>query len=297
MLYTLQEIYLIKASMKSSSEDYISTEVKNTISDLNNIICKSSYKLKPNFNTKLKTAPRSTIKPANIINNIRLNMNKLSVKNYDRQYEKIKCSLSKLKSDAKERGECAIMLFELASENLFFSELYADLYYKLYMELDFLREPLNNSLSTFISSYQNIENMSQAENYDMFCSIIKNNTKRIALLTFIIYLMKLNTLRGEGICGRGDVIMELSLYLVKNIDGLLSTNKSDQIEQLAENLLVIIRLNGLHVLSRADGRIVQDHIDKISNARPNDFEGLTFKTIFKYKDMKDIIKKDKKKIL
>ena len=109
--------------------------------------------------------------------------------------------------------------------------------------------------------------------------------------------MKLNTLKGSGICGRGDIIMELSLYLVNNIDNLLSTNKSDQIEQLAENLLVIIRLNGLHVLSMADGRIVQDHIDKISNARPNDFVGLTFKAIFKYKDMKDIIKKDKKKIL
>lgn len=292
MLYTLADINVIKASM---SKDNISKTVKFTINELNNIISNRNYKLTPSFKSRVVHRPEK--KPANIINEIRLNMNKLSLKNSDRQYKKIKCSLSDLKSDAKERGECAIMLFELASDNLFFSELYAKLYYKLYMELDFLREPLTNSLRSFISSYKNIENMSQAENYDMFCSIIKNNTKRVALLTFIIHLMKLNTENDEGLCGRGDVIMELSLYLVNNIDTLLSTNKSDQIEQLAENLLVIIRLNGLHMLTRADGWKVKDHIDKISTARPTDFEGLTFKTIFKYQDMKDIIKKDKKKML
>ena len=285
MLYSLADIYLIKQTM---SKNNISREVKHTISELNNIISKRNYKLTPSFNTKQVVLPRKVNKPVNIINDLRLNMNKLSVKNYAKLYEKIKVLLRDLKPEAKEREECATMLFELASANLFFSELYADLYQKLYVEFDFLREPLTNSLKTFISSYKNIENMSSAENYDMFCCIIKNNTKRIALLTFVIYLMRGDVVKGLG--GKGDVIMELTLYLVTNIDTLLSTNQSDQIEQLAENLLVIIRLTGLQILSRDDWLVVETHIDKISNAKPADYEGLTFKTVFKYRDMKDIIK-------
>jgi len=282
MLYSLLDIYLIKKTM---SKNNISEEVKQTIKELNNIINNRNYKLTPTFKNKHISVVKKPEKSENIINEIRLNMNKLSQKNYDRQYEKIKVSLRDLKSDSKDREKCAIMLFELASANLFFSELYADLYNKLYTEFDFLREPLTNSLKTFISSYKNIENMSSAENYDMFCNIIKNNTKRIALLTFIIYLMKFDIVD----C---DMILELTLYLVNNIDDLLTTNKSDQIEQLAENLSVIIKLTGLHILSRDDGELVKRHIEKLSGAKPKDYEGLTFKTIFKYMDMKDIIKKD-----
>jgi hypothetical protein len=281
MLYSLADIYLIKPSTNNISED-----VKQKIKDLNNIISNRNYKLTPTFKVPVK----KIIKPENIINELRLNMNKLSIKNYTRQYEKIQTSLRELKVDCKERGQCAIMLFELASANLFFSELYADLYNKLYTEFEFLREPLTNALKTFISSYKNIENMSGAENYDTFCTIIKNNTKRIALLTFIIHLMKFDIVDGG-------MIMELTLYLVNNIETLLSTSESDQIEQLAENLSVIIKLTGLHILSRDDGKLVKKHIESMSGARPTDYEGLTFKTIFKYMDMKDIIKKDKKKIL
>lgn len=283
MLYSLAEIYEIKHTV---STNHISADVKQTIKDLNNIIGNRNYKLTPNF----KTVVKKVKKPDNIMNELRLNMNKLSVKNYRRQYEKMQVSLRELNSDAKERDECAILLFELASANLFFSELYADLYNKLYTEFEFLREPLTNSLKTFIASYKNIENMSDAKNYDTFCDIIKNNTKRIALLTFIIYLMKFNIVDG-------DMIMELTLYLVDNIEGLLATRESDQIEQLSENLSVIIKLTGLQILSRGDGKLVKAHIEKLAGAKPTDFEGLTFKTIFKYMDMKDIIKKDKKKIL
>jgi hypothetical protein len=283
MLYSLADIYAIKRTLSTNN---ISDEVNQTINNLNNIISNRNYKLTPNF----KTVVKKVKKPDNIMNELRLNMNKLSVKNYRRQYEKMQVSLRDLKIDAKERDECAIMLFELASANLFFSELYADLYNKLYTEFEFLREPLTNSLKTFIASYKNIENMSDAKNYDMFCDIIKNNTKRIALLTFIIYLMKFNIVDG-------DMIMELTLYLVDNIERLLSTGESDQIEQLSENLSVIIKLTGLQILSRGDGKLVKTHIERLASAKPTDYEGLTFKTIFKYMDMKDIIKKDKKKIL
>jgi len=283
MLYSLADIYAIKRTLSTNN---ISDEVNQTINNLNNIISNRNYKLTPNF----KTVVKKVKKPDNIMNELRLNMNKLSVKNYRRQYEKMQVSLRDLKIDAKERDECAIMLFELASANLFFSELYADLYNKLYTEFEFLREPLTNSLKTFIASYKNIENMSDAKNYDMFCDIIKNNTKRIALLTFIIYLMKFNIVDG-------DMIMELTLYLVDNIERLLSTGESDQIEQLSENLSVIIKLTGLQILSRGDGKLVKTHIERLASAKPTDYEGLTFKTIFKYMDMKDIIKKDKKIIL
>ena len=277
MIYSLSDIYAIKRTLSTNN---ISDEVNQTINNLNNIISNRNYKLTPNF----KTVVKKVKKPDNIMNELRLNMNKLSVKNYRRQYEKMQVSLRDLKNDAKERDECAIMLFELASANLFFSELYADLYNKLYTEFEFLREPLTNSLKTFIASYKNIENMSDAKNYDMFCDIIKNNTKRIALLTFIIYLMKFNIVDG-------DMIMELTLYLVDNIERLLSTGESDQIEQLSENLSVIIKLTGLQILSRADGKLVKSHIERMASAKPTDYEGLTFKTIFKYMDMKDIIKK------
>ena len=283
MLYSLADIYAIKRTLSTNN---ISDDVNQTINNLNNIISNRNYKLTPNF----KTVVKKVKKPDNIMNELRLNMNKLSVKNYRRQYEKMQVSLRELKSDAKERDECAIMLFELASANLFFSELYADLYTKLYTEFEFLREPLTNSLKTFIASYKNIENMSDAKNYDMFCDIIKNNTKRIALLTFIIYLMKFNIVDG-------DMIMELTLYLVDNIEQLLSTGESDQIEQLSENLSVIIKLTGLQILSRGDGKLVKTHIERLASAKPTDYKGLTFKTIFKYMDMKDIIKKDKKIIL
>ena len=75
-------------------------------------------------------------------------LNKISTKNYNNQLAKIKSILDKLEDNFEDTDmlKSSVMIFKIASTNLFYSNLYAKLFSDLYNDYSFIKNPL---LETF----------------------------------------------------------------------------------------------------------------------------------------------------
>ena len=212
---------------------------------------------------------------------MRLNINKLSDKNYDNQIIKIKSDLKELHKEFEESDieKCALIIFEIASTNLFYSKLYGRLYNDLSKEFHLLQVPLISTLKTFIKSYNNIENITSTKNYDLFCKIIKDNEKRLATLNFLIELIKFSTVEIK-------FVLDIISYILNTIKQP-TTTKSD-IEQLVEHLYLIIA--NLNELLKDDviWSEITASVELYRKMKPH--ENISYKTIFRFMDIYDIIK-------
>ena len=276
MIYSLQDI--LNIDRQYTTQNNLTSEALIQLKSIECIINAKGYKLSPNFIYKSKfNNDRTEIEKE--ISQLKSNLNKLSEKNYNVLMIKIKQQLKDLEMEfnLEDKQDCANTVFKIASSNLFYAKIYAAMFCELYNTFDFMKPPLINSLNMVIDTYKNISSIDNVKDYNIFCDILKDNEKRISLLAFIIYLMK------KEIVSQ-DKIIEIALYLKKQIE--LEENKDD-IEQYSHNLLIIIQLAHKYINENNKYKSLETHIITYRDKKPNNY--LTWKTIFKYYDMKDYI--------
>ena len=276
MIYSLQEIFNI--NKQYITQNNLTNETLTQLKSIECIINAKGYKLSPNFIYKSKfNNDRTQIEKE--ISQLKSNLNKLSEKNYNVLMVKIKQQLKDLEMEfnLEDKQDCANTVFKIASSNLFYAKIYAMMFCELYNTFEFMKPPLTNSLNMVIDTYKHISSIDNVKDYNIFCDILKDNEKRISLLTFIIYLMRKDVVSQ-------DKIIEIALYLKNQIE--LEENKDD-IEQYSHNLLIIIQLALNYIHENIKYKSLEDHIITYRDKKPNNH--LTWKTIFKYYDMKDYI--------
>lgn len=277
MTYTLKEIKHIS----NSSYDYkLDSSVLKILKDIDIIINDSKFRLKPEFKYKSKIIVNRD-KINGLIDSLRLNMNKLSKQNYVKQLEKIRSILHELDKEFEDSDieKCALIIFEIASTNLFYSNLYALLYQDLYKEFKLIQKPLENTLKTFIQSYKNIETISQAKNYDLFCKIIKNNNRQLAILNFLLQLIKYDIVKI-------DFVYDIIYYIIETTKDV-NTNK-DEIQHLSDHLYIIVQEIKTILQDDVIWETIIKHINNYCQMKPNG--NISYKAIFKYMDINDLIK-------
>jgi hypothetical protein len=165
------------------------------------------------------------------IADIRSCLNKISAKNYEKNKEMI---IQYINDNPEHIMVCAQSIFDIASTNKFFSEIYAE----LYRELIGLFEPFQTILTDFITSYvKNIQDIKYAnpeENYDKFCLYNKKNDIRKATSTFITNLVK-----------KGVLNVNILISLIGQIESILFesievVDKKNEVEEIVENLYILI---------------------------------------------------------
>lgn len=277
MIYTLDDIEQIS---KQPYEYTLDHSVLKLLREIDIIINDSKFRLRPEFKYKSKIIVNRD-KINGLIDTLRLNMNKLSDKNYTTQLEKIRLNLSELEEEFEDSDveRCALIIFEIASTNLFYSNLYARLYQDLYKQFKWLHKPLNTTLKTFIQSYKEIEAISSIENYDLFCKIIKNNDRRLAILNFLTQLIKYGIVEVK-------FVYDIIYYIISSTKDEKTTK--DEIQQLSEHLHIIIKEIKTLLQDHIIWNAVTVHVDTYRQMKPNG--NITYKTIFKYMDINDFIK-------
>lgn len=276
MIYSLQDILNIDKQYKTQNN--LAPETLTQLKSIECIINAKGYKLSPNFIYKSKfNHDRTEIEKE--ISQLKSNLNKLSEKNYNILIKKIKQQLKDLEMEfnLEDKQDCANTVFKIASSNLFYAKIYANMFFDLYNSYEFMKPPLTNSLNMVIDTYKNISSIDNVKDYNIFCEILKDNEKRISLLTFIIYLMRKQLVPQ-------DKIMEIALYLKDEIE---KDKNKDDIEQYSHNLLIIIQLAHKYINEDEKFKSLEKHIMNYRDKKPDG--NLTWKTIFKYYDMKDYI--------
>ena len=225
------------------------------------------------------------------INDIRVCLNKISSKNYEAQRD----SITQLINDVinKEGGDSDTELnlvsqaiFDIASTNKFYSELYANLYKELSVSFPNFENHINNLTSDYMKSIDNIIFVDQNTDYDKFCDNNKVNDKRKAVTTFIVSLMKNDVIEKNKVI---KIINELLLKLVSYVD---EDGKLVQVEEITENIFIFVTLSCSSLKTMDEWVSVVNNIKLFSQFKAKEHKSISSRAIFKHLDILDYIKKN-----
>ena len=235
--------------------------------------------------------------PDKIMNDIRAALNKISNKNYDTNKDIIVNNLNELISQlqieketnnddktidaTQELSKIANNIFDIASTNKFFSEIYAKLYKDISTQFP---EVFNSILTTFLEGFTNtmrtIKYVDQRDNYDDFCKYNKGNDKRKATSIFITNLVKMDVIHA-------DILMSI----IKEIQNVLSDymkqeNRVNEVEEITENMFLLLTNDSAFLKTCIDSEIIEN-VKLISCLKPKEKPSISSRAIFKCLDIVD----------
>ena len=221
------------------------------------------------------------------IDNIRSSLNKMTDKNYNEQSGKIVEILNKIIEQNTESTDDMLRvgnaIFEIASNNRFYSKLYADLYSDLIDNYEIMKMIFEKSFGSFLELFNHIEWGNSEEDYDRFCKINKDNEKRKALSAFIVNLT-LNKIIPK------DKLVSITFNLLEQVWSFIKIdNKKNEVDEIVENIAILYNKDcfdssRLHI----EGNEFIEIITILANSKSKSYISLSNKTIFKCMDMIDM---------
>jgi hypothetical protein len=233
-----------------------------------------------------------------LINDIRASLNKISNKNYETQRDAIFEQIDKIISDdSSDEDEDKInnnntdaitianAIFDIASTNKFYSELYATLYKELSNNYVIFQYNIHQIIEQYKDNISSIQFVDPNVDYDKFCDNNKLNDKRKALTTFIVNLMKQDVLEQTQIIS---IIQYLLDIVFKNAE---IENKNCEIEEITENVFIFISMTVSDLKEHELWENIENNIKKLSQYKAKEHLSISSRSIFKYMDILDQIKK------
>ena len=221
------------------------------------------------------------------IENIRLQLNKLTDKNYTDISSKIFESINKLIEDkitSEEMSKLSTIIFELATNNRFYSKIYADLYSELISKYSEIKETFESNLQSFTELFANIEYVDSNVNYDKFCENNKKNEKRRSLAAFYINLMNNKVISKMQ-------IMKITRDLLAQIYSFITIeNKKNEVDELTETIAILYKKEIYEDdegddYDQIEGYTINEIIERVASSKVKDFKSLTNKSLFKFMDL------------
>jgi len=233
------------------------------------------------------------------ISEIRVILNKISVKNYEnikvdifKSIKELSIEESKTPEDGVEEQteksalyKVATSIFEIASSNIFFSKLYATLYKELLDKNAVFDEILQDFISKYVEKFNHIKVVQSTDNYDEFSEYNKTNDSRKATSTFIANLVKENVISLDTLV---DIIIEIQTIIFTYIR---EERCSTTVEEITENLYILLQ-NCSSYISKDEKKhnIILSNILMIKAMKPKEVKSLSSRTYFKFMDMTDLFK-------
>ena len=179
------------------------------------------------------------------------------------------------------------IIFTIASQNKFYSKLYARLYSELKEKITIISDIFEKSYGEFIKTFEVIEYVEAEDDYDKFCSVNRENDNRKAMSLFIVYLTNYNMISSDSVILLSKQLVE---KFQENID---KPNCKKVVEEICENLYIIVtkceELN-IDFQDSSEWDVVIDYIHNISKKDADDYPSLSNKVIFKCLDIIEEIK-------
>lgn len=271
---------------KRIQKPFLSTKIK----PLSSSSSSSSFKKKNKVTTEIfnnedweaihsfETTKSTVVKIDSPLVNIRKIMNMVAQNNYLDKQNEIKNIL-----DAEENDLPSLIqiIFEIASENKFYSEIYCKIYTNLSREYPQMLTIVTEHIIIYLDSFRNMvsENIND---YDELCKMNKQNDKVKAFSSFIKNLTTMNTLDSIHIIHILDVLFQELLGSIKK------ENEKKKVDEIIENIAILYNefLFSEHRCNSYFGDLsYQALIQELSNLKVKQYPSITSKSIFKCKDI------------
>jgi hypothetical protein len=174
-------------------------------------------------------------------------------------------------------------IFEIASNNRFFSKLYADLFTILLQKYQVMSGVFEKIFDTFLDIFKNIESASPEKDYDFYCKVNKNNERRKALSAFFV------NLTSNGVINR-DKLASINYQLLRQVLTYIEeADKKSEVDEMIENIAILYNKELYATCEEEiDGKTFSEIIEQLARSKAKDFPSLTNKSIFKCMDMVDM---------
>ncbi len=213
-----------------------------------------------------------------IIDQVRSHLNKMTTKNYKEMYGQITDIL--MMDDKEAFRQVAKAVFEVASANRFYSQLYAQLYTDLIRDFEFMLSIFHDSLDSYNVLFENIRYVDPQKDYDMFCEINAENEKRKSLSMFFVNLSLL------GVIPKSKII-DIAKHLLTTLLSLITLDeKKNEVDEIAENIAILFNKAAFSESELEIGGVqLLKVVENIAEAKPKAYKSLTSKTVFKFMDI------------
>ena len=221
------------------------------------------------------------------IDDIRGLLNKITSKNFTEIKEKITVMLTKIiesNATGEDLTKIGESIFETGSMNKFWSKLYAELYKELMKAFPVMNEICLNNFEQFSELFKNIRYVTE-ENYDEFCLVNKENSKRRAISSFFVHLMK------EGVIATSKISTIIIELCDKFNDFIEKPNLKNQADEICENLFILIK-DGIDTIENDEDEednynTIIDFVSTVTSLKTKNYPSLTSKTLFKFMDLNE----------
>jgi hypothetical protein len=223
------------------------------------------------------------------IDTIRSFLNKMSDRNYVQMKTNIIEILDKLIQEEispDEMMRVSATIFDIASNNRFFSKLYADLYSELIEKYQIMKDIFDKNFHSFLELFETVEYVDPEVDYNKYCKINKDNEKRKALSSFFVNLTLNGLLKSSQLL---EVVQKMFVSLVELMKE--EDNKS-QVDEYTENVAILY--NKKYFVEEdesqymVDGKTISEMIKMLSECKVKSYPSLSNKSIFKYMDILDM---------
>lgn len=220
------------------------------------------------------------------INNIKNILNKLSKDTYEKTINDLFIEINNLLNLDKHEiiDKISEIIFKICSSNLFYSELYAEIYSSLYEKYEFIRLYLNNDNHKFNENFKNINYISSDENYDKYCEINKLNDIIKSYYIFYVNLVLNDIIELDTLLNN---IINIQKYIFELID-INNKYVKEIINELSDLLLNMINnIKNIEIYKQNDKIIlIKSNINKLTKLKKTN-KNITNNVIFKNLDILD----------
>ena len=239
-----------------------------------------------NFKTTTTIGVKSNDGIEKQLDDLRTLFNKMTSKNYEDKQEQIKTLLQEIintnppESDLLKIGES---IFEIGSMNKFWAELYAKSYRGMIEVFPLMNSICQKNVDSFLELFNTIRHIEAEEDYDKFCTINKENSKRRSLSSFFVQLMK------QTVISPDKVINLIDILINKFHSYIDSENKKNEVDEIVENLVVMISegFKFIELHNEEKALEIKKFVSNAASMKSRDHCSLSSKTTFKFMDLDD----------
>jgi len=225
------------------------------------------------------------------IDSIRVLINKLTDKTYDKIIEKLTTIIDEIKGnencDNVYIDKIGHSIFTMATSNKFNSNVYARLANELQTKYEFMTNIVDNNINEFMKLFEDMEFVSHEVDYNKFCEMNIINEKRRAMSLFLTNLYKNKVITLDFVF---DKIISIQNMIMKE-ETMLNESKYMEVNELSENLYILLtNIPRSTIVSYRGWSQIMDNLLQIKNIDTKKFMGISSKAKFKHMDILDKLK-------
>lgn len=281
-------------AMKVGSPAYIKTPVFQKKEQSKQPVSAPVRKRRPKelSNTEWEVQPRGEPNTASVlvqkqgidaeINKIRVCLNKLSEPTYADIVVQIKDLINAMNVEEEDLYKVGNAIFEIASNNKFFSKLYANLYTELMSTFPLLRDIFTQNYNSYLTLFKNIQYVNPDVDYNQFCLNNVANEQRKAMSAFFVNLTV------SGVIPVDNIASILKELFESVIELMVQPNKSNEVCEIVENIAILYATKELpetRIMCMGEEKTLAQVVTQLAQTKMKTYPSLTSKAIFKFMDL------------